>query len=357
MKTRISLFSVLLIFLSMSLITCKKDKEELSAEDAKIEIRSASQTVQANMNEMMATPAMSSMIYLSELMNMEGDWKSSAINMEKYNLAVFNKIIRDNLKDDEIDPEEGGEYTFNFITEEFDLTDPSLSDLVLLFPADEEAMANEEINGSLKLEDIEFVEIEYTDEWGTYTEQVLTKVKATLKIDNLTVMTCTYNATLNSEGLPVATSITYTMDPYQLTLTQTGSGVNYTSTASLKKDGDVLLSYNLTIKYTADQDDIEKLSGNFQLTPLRFEGEINGTGMNTCSELDVDCMNDHLDVEVIQTENNSIIGHIEFRLFYDTYWEESYPEPVIVYSDGTYEWLFEALGVELEGLKAGILKR
>lgn len=357
MKTRIGLFSVLLIFLSLTLVTCKKDKEELSAEDAKIEIRSASQTVQASMNEMMATPAMISMIYLSELMNMEGDWKSSASHIEKYNLAVFNRIIRENLKIDEIDPEEGGEYTYNFITGEFDPTDPSLTYLLLLFPADEEAMANEENNGSLKLEDMDFVEIEYTDEWGTYTESVLTKVKATLKIDNLTVMTCTYNATLNSEGLPVATTITYTMDPYQITLSQSGSGVNYTSTASLKNGGDVLLSYNLNIKYTANQDDIEKVNGNLQLTPLRFEGEINGSGMNTCGELDVDCMNDNLDVEVIQTEKNSIIGHLEFRLFYDDYWDESYAEPVIVYSDGTWEWLFEALGVELEGLKRGLLKK
>jgi hypothetical protein len=357
MKTQIGLFSVLLIFISLLLITCKADKEELSAEDAKIEIRAAGQTVQANMNEMMATPAMTSMVYLSELMNTGDDWKSSISELEKYNLAGFNKLIRDNLKNDEIDPEEGGEYTYNFLTEEFDLTDESLSYLILLYPADEEAMANQENNASLKLDDMEFVEIEYTDEWGTYTELVLTQVNATSKIDNQTVMTCTYDATLNSEGMPLTTTITFAMDPYELSLTQTGSGVNYTSTASLKEDGDVLLSYNLTVKYTADQDDIEKINGNFQLTPLRFDGEINGAGMSNCGELDIDCMNENIDVEVIQTESNSIIGHIEFQLFYDEYWDESYAEPVIVYSDGTWEWLVDALGIELEGLKAGLLKR
>jgi hypothetical protein len=164
-------------------------------------------------------------------------------------------------------------------------------------------------------------------------------------------MTCSYRATLNNDGLPVSTTFNMTMAPYQMTLTQTGSGVNYTSTASLKMGNDVLMSYNMNVKYTAQQDDVDNVSGNFQITPVRFEGNIKAAAMGNCSENNINCMNSNLDVEVIQTEKNKIIGHIEFKIF------EDYPEPVIVYSDGTWEWLYIALGLEFEEIKRGLMKK
>jgi hypothetical protein len=363
MKNKIRLLTAFTIVLSLLFVTCKKDKDEFSAEDAKVEIRSASQKIQANLSTMMTTPAMQSLDFLMGLMDFEDDWKSSlksaAQDVETINLISINKLLRENLhlKIDEIDPEDGGEYTYNFTTEQFDLTDETISYLLIIFPADDIAYANEQNNGSLKLENLVIEEIEYTDEWDTYYEDVLTSVDATLTVDSQVAMTCSYRATLNNEGLPVSATFNMTMAPYQMTLTQTGSGVNYTSTASLKMGNDVLMSYNMNIKYTAQQDDVDNVSGNFQITPLRFEGNIKAAAMDNCSENDLNCMNNNLDVEVIHTEKNKIIGHLEFRMFYDSYWDEEYPELVIVYSDGTYEWLYVALGLEFEDLKRGLMKK
>lgn len=363
MKNKLKLLAAFTLIFSLLFVACKKDKDEFSAEDAKIELTAASQEIQTSMNEMMATPAVESLDFLMTLMDFEGDWKSSlksaAKDVETYNLSSINKLLRENLnlKIDEIDPEDGGEFTYNFTTGEFDLTNPDLLYLLIIFPADEVAYANEENNGELQIDELEIVEIEYTDEWGTYYEEVLTSLDATLSIDSQVAMSCTYNATLNDEGLPVSASFNMNMSPYQMTLTQTGSGVNYTSTASLKMGNDVLMSYNLTMKYTASQDDIDEVSGNFQVTPLRFEGEIDAAALNNCSENDIDCMNNSLDVELIHTEENKVIGNIEFRMFYDEYWDEEYPEPVVVYSDGTWEWLYIALGLEYEELKRGLMKK
>jgi hypothetical protein len=363
MKNKIKLFAALTVVFSMLFVTCKKDKDEFSAEDAKVELKAASQEIQTNLFDMMDTPAMQSLDFLMGLMPLEGDWKSSlksaAQDVETINLSSINKLLRENLqlKIDEIDPEDGGEYTYNFTTGEFDLTDESISYLLIIFPADDVAYANEQNNGSLKLENLVIEEIEFTDEWGTYYEEVLTSIDVTLTIDSQVAMTCSYRATLNNEGLPVSASFSMNMSPYQMTLTQTGSGVNYTSTASLKMGNDVLMSYNLTMKYTASQDDIAEVSGNFQVTPLRFEGNIDEATMNNCSETDIDCMNNSLDVELIHTKENKVIGNIEFRMYYDAYWDEEYAEPVVVYSDGSWEWLFVALGMEFDGLKRGLMKK
>jgi hypothetical protein len=363
MKNKIRLLTILTLAFSLLFVTCKKDKDEFPADDAKVEIRSASQKIQTNMTDMMATPAMQSLFYLMELLEIEDDWKSSlksaAQDVETYNLSSLNNLLRENLhlKTDEIDPEEGGEYTYNFTTETFDLTNPNVNYLKFIFPADDVAYANQQLNGELALENIIIVEIEFEDEWGTYYEDVLTSLDASLKIGMNTAMTCSYRSTLNNEGLPTSVTFNMGMTPYQYSLTQTGSGSNYTSTASIKKGNDVLMSYNLNIKYTPQQDEIDKLSGDFQITPLRFEGDINALAMDNCGDVDITCMNKNLDVEVIQTEKNKIIGHLEFRMFYDSYWDEEYPEPVIVYSDGTWEWLYVALGLEFDDLKRGLMKK
>lgn len=363
MKNKFKLLAALTVVFSLLFVTCKKDKDEFSAEDAKVELQAASQEVQTNISEMMETPAVQSLDFLMTLMDYEGDWKSSlksaAQDVETINLSSINKLLRENLhlKIDEIDPEDGGEFTYNFTSGEFDLTDETISYLLIIFPADDVAYANEENNGSLKLENVQIVEIEYTDEWGTYYEEVLTSIDAILAIDSEDAMECSYNASLNDEGLPVSASFSMDMSPYQMSLTQTGSGVNYTTTASLKMGNDVLMSYNMTIKYTSQQDDVDNISGNLQVTPLRFEGSIKAAAMDNCSENDIDCMNENVDVELIHTGENKVIGHIAFEMYYDEYWEEEYPEPVIVYSDGTWEWLYIALGLEYEELKRGLMKK
>jgi hypothetical protein len=363
MNTKIKFFAALVVVFALLLVTCKKDKDEFSADDAKVEIKSAGQEIQTNLNLMLVEPPMQSMMFLMQLLELEDEWtsslKSAAQKVESYNLSSFNKLIREHmqLKNDGIDPEDGGVYTFNFEYDEFELTNPNVNYLMFIFPADELAYANEQNNAELKLDNITIIEVEITDDWGTYYEDVLTSIDASFKIDGQEVMFCDYLAQLNEDALPVSASFNMTMPPYQMTLTHGGSGVNYTSNAEMKHNNDVLLKYNLVLNYTAQQDNIEKATGNFEINPIRFEGEMNPKALDNCDETDIECMNNNIDVEVIQASQNKIIGHIEFRLFYDEYWDEEYAEPVIVYSDGSWEWLFIALGFEFEDFKRGIMKK
>ncbi len=363
MNRRVKFFAALVVVFAVLLVTCKKDKDEFSADDAKVELKSAGQEIQANVGAMFVEPPMQSMMFLMQLLDFEDDWKSSlkssAKEVETFNLSAFNKLIRENvhLKNDGFDPDEEGEYTFNFDFDEFELTNPNVDYLMFIFPADELAYANEQNNAELKLDNLNIIEVEITDDWGTYYEDVLTSVNATFKIDGQQVMLCDYLAQLNEDALPVSATFNMNMPPYQMNLTHGGSGVNYTSNAEMKHNNDVLLKYNLVIKYTSQQDDIEKVSGNFQISPIRFEGEMNPKALDNCGETDINCMNNNIDVEVIQASKNKLIGHIEFKMFYDEYWDEEYAEPVIVYSDGSWEWLFIALGLEFDDFKRGIMKK
>lgn len=359
MKKQISLLTVFALLFSFTFITCKKDddapKGKYTADEAKVELSSASQEVQTSMGEMMANPSMESLMFLMELLEMDfddDDWKSSlksaVANDQRPGLIAAKHYFVESLKDDEIDPIEGGVYTFNFVTDEFDLTDPNVDYLMFLYPANQTAYMNQQNNAELKIEDLEIIEIEITDEWGTYTEEMLTSLKVTHKIDNQVVMSCTYSASFNVEALPTSITFNMTMAPYSFTMTYSGSGVNYTSTLSFKQGNDVLMSYDLAFVYNSDMDDINFVEGYYQVTPIKFQGEIDVAAMENCDEYDVDCANGNLDVQVIQSETNKLIGDLEFRLYTDPTYGDQWVEPVIVYADGSWEWLWVALGLDWE---------
>lgn len=357
MKKQISLLTVFALLFSFTFITCKKDddapKGKYTADEAKVELSSASQEVQTSMGEMMANPSMESLTFLMQLLDMDfddDDWKSSlksaVANDQRSGVLAAKNFVIESLKDDEIDPLEGGLYTFDFATDDFELTDPGVNYLMFIYPANQTAYMNQQNNAELKIEDLEIIEIEITDEWGTYTEELLTKVKVAHKIDNQVVMTCNFNAAYNAEAMPTSITFDMTMAPYSFTMTYSGSGVNYTSTLSFKQGNDVLMGYNLTFRYNSNMDDIDFVEGYYQITPIKFQGDIDVAAMENCDDYDVDCANSNLDVQVIQSETNKLIGDLEFRLYTDPTYGDQWVEPVIVYDDGSWEWLFVALGLD-----------
>jgi hypothetical protein len=349
MKRQIKMFAVMTMIFSLFFASCKKDDkvEFLSPDEAKVELRSASQDVMAAADQMMETPAMSAMMNFMDIMGMNDEFrkafKDDLLTLENKSLHTLNSLFREKIPQKasgpDIDPTSKGVFEYNFLTQEFDLTNPSVNYLRFLFPADEAAYFAQSNNANLTISNLEFVTITYTDDWGTWTEELISKASVSLLVDGDEVMTLNFQASYDSEGMPSSASFTLGMAPYQLTMSMSGSNDNFTSTMSFKKNAEVLLAYNLKMSYDSDYGEIEKVSGFVQITPLKFEGNIFPSELEWCD--DVDCMNENIDVKLKHTAMNKYIGRIEFRMYTDPYWEDTYPEPVIVYEDGTWEFLFE----------------
>jgi hypothetical protein len=92
---------------------------------------------------------------------------------------------------------------------------------------------------------------------------------------------------------------------------------------------------------------VEKFSGNYTVSPLKVQGWINVAAIEDHMETVEDnggsynltYLNSQLDMELIHVALNAKIGDIEFRMFTNTEYNETYPVLAVVYSDGTYEWL------------------
>ncbi len=366
MRRTLKIFTTLTIVSSLFLLSCNKDSSNqggtISADDAKTEIRASSQKIQENVGVVMSQPASMSLMFLADLMDIEDDWKSnlkSAVQSDdKYNLAATSKFIRENIVlkiYDDFDPMDGGDLYFNFDTEDFDIENQGADHLSVNYPADENAYANRQNNARLTMDNMEFVIIEYTDDWGTYEEVIPTGVDLTHQIDNQVVMTMDYTSTINNEGMPTSMGMNMTMQPYQLSMTESGDGTNFNSTMSFRENNSVLVSYDLTARYSGQEDEVEQVSGSFQATPLLFEGNINVLAMENCQYDDINCLNANFNVSIFQSSNNAKIGDLEFRMYSDPQWDEEWPEIAVVYADGSHEWLFEIL--DMEGMKSGLLAR
>jgi hypothetical protein len=346
-----------LIILSLALlllpVACSKDDKEkqLSAEEAKAELRAASQDMTMTFSNVMEVSAMSTMIFFMELAEFDDfdpGFKSLLSDIGKYDLTAKYQILKGNrlqlkkfrTKSFLDEPGNSGVYTYNFQTGQFDLTSTNVNYLRYNFPADEDAYDQEINNASLTISNIEFATVSYTDEWGTWEEEVLTKLNMALVINSAEALTISFNATYSSGGTPTSMSLNMSMPPYVFSMTLNGSGVNYKTTISFTQNSTVILNASLDLKYDQAMEEIERVSGNFHMPPLNFEGSINGSAIDNCEE-NVTCINQNFNVTVKHTELNSVLGKLEFRNYTDPYWEEEYPALVIVYKDNSWEYLHD----------------
>lgn len=342
-----------------------KDDEDLTAEDAKIEIRTAADDIMVTMSEMMETPAMSSLAYLAKLMGVEiEELKSSngfdpgnktnslllpgmmtaPMSLNK-NMARFTKVYRamtlsNILQHEKSDDEYGGVYTFNFNTNEFDLTNSNVSYLEYRFPSDETAFNSQNNNAVLNISNIEIVEIE-DDESDV--QEVPTKFDAFERVNNQEVMTISYRIGLSNDNVPNNANIQVSMNPYSMSFVLNGSNRNYIVAMNLKHGQSEIMGLDLDMRYTADMESFEKLDGYVNIVPLRFTGSIKPSEIELC-EMNLNCMNKNINLEVWQTELDQRIGKLEFRMLYDDYYEEEIPILALVYEDGTFEYLEDLFG-------------
>jgi hypothetical protein len=161
-----------------------------------------------------------------------------------------------------------------------------------------------------------------------------------------------YHSVITENGNPTSMNASLTSNPYQFNAAFGGSGTNYTATQSLKEDNKELMGYSLNVTYSADMIDVIKLSGYYSVSPLKVQGSMNYAAIeerttmmiDDATTADINYLNTQLDMDLYHSVLNTKLGDVEFRLFVDTEYDETYPELAVVYSDGTYEWLFEVLG-------------
>lgn len=357
---------MLMLFLTV-FVSCKKEKDEpkdLSANDAKVELRNVGQQVTTDMSAVMSHQSFTAMSFLMELLdgeNAKQTVKSLMVQPGSLSLTKIKTAFKPIHKNSK---EEGdfGVFVYNFTTGEFDLTEASTTKLVYKFPADETALANNQNNAvftatDLQYQTVTYEEEEWDDETGlwvinTYEELVPTKANLDFKISGTAVMTAQYNASYNANGFPQSMSANVTANPYTFSMTMGGSSDNYTTTMSFKQGSTEITGYNLTVKYTSDLEDVEKVSGNYAVSPLNVDGWMNYAAINTSLEegeenggiFNLDYLNTQISMALIHTGLNAKIGDLMFKMYTDPEDGEKYPTLAIVYSDGTYEWFDDIMG-------------
>jgi hypothetical protein len=369
MKTSIKFLLLFSLAATIGFLSCSKDEDTiLPADEAKTEVVNAVNEIKGSIDDIMEAEAMKAMLFMMEL---EPEFAKSlqtsyAIVTPKNLLNCIsnpkeNKLFKPSsfAKHEFFDP---GTYEYNFTTNTFDLVDTH-SLIVIRFPSNQAAYDANTNNAEAAL--TQFVVQTYTlfDDWDQtwYDIEVPTAVKGYLDVDNVRVLTVDYSASFQynsnqTDILPQTLALNITLTPYSFTMSFSGSGVNYATALSFKKGNDVIAEYDVTVKLTADLWDEapEKMSGHFQITPLKVKGFINMFAVEQAANqtpANVALMNENIDVSLIHVELNRTLGYIEARAFV-TDWGESI-EPVLVYEDGTWqklETIFQPIVNDLDNM-------
>ncbi len=362
----------LLLFVTLASIlftACNKEKDkeltQLSTESAKVEVRNASQQINGTMNAAMGLPAFSSLNFLFQLTG-SGDYLKSSLKSVKPHFGTqWPQNLRKTLKNNplkEVGFDELGIIKFNFDTGDFDLVESSTSLLKILYPADQTAYASGTNNAEFTAENLQFqtvtvMEEEWDWQTGQYIlvqveESVPTNAKITQKISNATVLTANYSAAYTSAGIPTSWNVNLNSAPYTFTSDLNGSGSNYSAAVMMKNGTAELMGADLDVQYTGNMEDVEKVSGYYLIAPLKIDGWAKPASITSYMEqlgeqggtFDLNHLNSLIDLRLIHTGANGIIGDVEFRLYTDPDYGEVLPELAVIYSDGTYDWLSEIFG-------------
>lgn len=321
--------------------------DTLSTDQAKVEIRAANQQITLAMEEIMNAEAFVTLNFLSELMGAEVPLKSNPLplirEVEEHKIRAYREMIVEKYGPaGEPDLDEGGIWKYNYNTHEFELIDPNVPYLRLIFPADENDYNQGGTNAELTLSNYQYVII---DDDG-YEEVLPTRFDIELKLYGDLAIRVLYTASFDAEGIPQSMAIDVDMPPYSSSMSQSESASTMSSHMELKKNNDIILSYSMTGTLTPDHD-VETATGHLQITPLRLQGHMNQAAMENCDYLDVDCMNENMDIKVVLTTHNALIGHVELRLFTNE-WDETEAVPVVVYEDGSWELLDDIFDIDFE---------
>lgn len=368
MKTKTLFALAILLAAILVMPACEKKKEdttkELTPDQAKVELRDASQEITTNMDNMMSTSAMESVQFLMQIMgnqSFKSTLKTLAFESGKLNLAKVKQAFTPTAhRDDGVG--QFGIYAYNFSIDDFELVESSANSLVLRYPANETAYNNQQNNAELAANNLTYTTItyedtywdDYTQTWvtETYEDYVPTNVNMNLKIDNQTAAQGNYSATLSDAGIPTAVSLGMAVSPYQFQATLSGGGTNFVAGFSFKNNDVELMALNWNLVYTADMENVQTVNGYYLAMPLRIEGSANFAAIDAHiaqveengGNYDLAFLNSQINMQLIHVVLNAKIGDIMFKMYTDPDYGDTYPELAVVYGDGTFEWLSDIMG-------------
>lgn len=325
----------------------------LASEEARLEVRSASQKASTNLDEARRIPSIQALNYLTDLLPAHSEKQLPIIIDEPFlrgpghffplNILLHEEFLQTFSPD--IITGTPGLYKFNFLTGNFDLIDLEVNYLRYIFPANEKDKDSLKITASFTIEDVHYIDIETTIDDILQVQKHITRFQASVFLNKRTQMLYSYNASFSNKGLPVDVDIEMRMNPYHLQMTQVGNEQYYYTTMSMRLDNNPLMSYALNIRRDIDSDAVEKLSGNFQLNHIEWEGTIYSSKILLCAEQDISCVNDQFTIIMSHTGSKRRIGKLEARLYYDSFTGEQYPELNLIYEDGSSDILSDILEV------------
>lgn len=352
-----TLLSLSVLFLFVS---CEDDDktEMLPPEEAKKEIRNASQSLADQINQMMSAPAMQVFDYFFFLIDEDPfDFKNpveSSIFYSPNKMFFGNEELKFgsyalNFNTKMFDPaEDKGVFEFDYDEQNFVLIDGDVDYLEIRFPASEDDFLNQNNNAVLRIDDIEIAVVDQ--------EEIPLRLLMSLTVDEEELFMVDHNLEFDNNNEPVNGSLYLVMHPYtyevEFTRTGTTNDAVITSTASIKLNGSIIMSYSLNAEGDMDKDAPDLIEGNILADLLKFEGVVYLLAIEEHFdkveaeevELDINYLNEKLDVEVIHTELDKTIGHLEF--YHAGFVGDELVEDIdiiIVYKDGSWELLEDAM--------------
>ncbi len=353
MKKQIILATLISSFSLLLFMSCEDDNDNdlLSPEEAKTEIRNTDESIATHINDMQNSKAVLTMEFFSELVNeRQIDLKSFAeATIKKTPKQFFTKpgyfsssLIKSHKADD-IDPtEDTGIYEYDFDKNEFVLIENYVDYLKFIFPADQEAFNKEENNAELRID--EFIVIKDND------DEIPIKIILKLTVDEEKLVSLDYNMQLGERyHMPVSGSAELVMPPYNIEVALSGTEPDFESSMNWSIDNTTLANYYLELTVDLEKETPELIDGNMQFVPIKFDGNVHALNIeehiedaeNGNGDIDIDYLNEQLDIEVIHTDYNQVIGHLNFSVVFEE------DEPVllitIVYQDDSWEYINEAM--------------
>jgi hypothetical protein len=381
MKKKI--FYGLLVFLLVSLVGCKKDKDddpfsapysELTVEQNKENVEQESIEFVEEIRDLGEADAIEVLIQMGDLMEGEGE------SMEKKVIAPFDagsslknteapaKVLLKSLKSTAEDPNSFSElwahfkakYTWNFVTEEFDSTG-SEDALIIEFPGKEGDLTNTAV---LTVNEFGVVDITDPIEWPEGIDpELLTSLHAELEYNGTVIASFDFDASYQSNGMPLEVTSTLTIADFVFKVDAKHSPYSSASiTYNLKRNENLLFEVYFSAKGNWSEESIEtnaeesaeeiinSANAHLILLNLKVVGQVNIKAIATkAKELEenelltqqefveglVESINNNAKLIVIYVDSNTKIASAEAYTFYDEYWQEYCPGVRFVYADGS----------------------
>ncbi len=330
----------------------------LPSEEARIEVRAANKKITSSMEGVKNTPSIKALSYLIELLEADPSVKRTtthdSVSLSHNYFLPIHTFAKEGLLQtfsQKIIAEKRGLFRFNFLTGTFDHIDIDVNYLRYLFPSNNTDRDSLKITAAFTINDVEYVEREVAGDHDPVIKQLISNFHAALFLNKQTQLIYHYQSTYNDSGIPTYVDINMNMNPYHYRMSLTGSDQHYYSNTSMVMNNHSLMSYAVNIRRATDSDEVEKVSGSFRLSPLEWEGSVYRGKMKACEENDLSCINKNLNMVLMHTGLNKVIGTLAVRLYYDSISNREYQELHLLFEDGSMELLPDLLSLGPNRLK------